>query len=169
MTGRFAKRFNRSLVASVISSLLACVLPAAAQDQMAESWAGLAREADLIALGECASEHAAWSDDNFIATTVQFRLHRIFKGDVTPVVTVKTLGGTLGDETVTASHGATLAAGEPVLLFLKRSQFGSYYVIVGGEEGKVTVNEVPTEWSGAPTAGTTAELARLLSRGTGGR
>jgi hypothetical protein len=125
----------------------------------------LSAEADLIALGECVSEHAEWNADSFIATTIELRIQRVFKGEVTPAVTVKTLGGTLDGETVTASHGATLAAGERVVLFLERSEFGSYYVIVGGEQGKVVVGAAALPSTEVPAAGTTEELARLLAAG----
>lgn len=133
--------------------------------ELPQQWAALARQADVIALGECAAEASRWSDDGGIITTsVQFRLQRVFKGALTRAVTVKTLGGRVGDESMTASHGASLAAGELVLLFLKRSEFGDYYVVAGGELGKVVVGEVPAEWTATPSAGTPAELARLLNR-----
>lgn len=163
MSGDVARRLALLLLLVAVPFIVRPQLTVAGD--LPEPWAALARQADVIALGECASETSSWNDEgNLITTAVQVRLNRVFKGAVTRAVTVKTLGGRVGDESMAASHGASLAAGEQVLLFLKRSEFGDYYVVAGGEPGKVVVGEVPAEWPAAPSAGTLAELARLLSR-----
>jgi hypothetical protein len=163
MRTRLASPFLSFLVSWAIVSL-ASLSPAGAQ--LPEPLAALAREADLVVLGECASEHAEWNADSFIATTIELRIHRVFKGEVTPLVAVKTLGGTLDGETVSASHGATLAAGERVVLFLKRSAYGPYYVIAGGEQGRVVIDDA-TPWSGAPVTASMDDLAQLLRHEAG--
>jgi hypothetical protein len=148
----------------LVALLLAASFHFQPQPAAAEGWDELAAQSDIIAVGECADESSGWEDQGLITTTVRFRLHRVFKGSVSRALTVKVLGGRVGDESMSASHGATLAAGEQVVLFLKHSEFGDYYVVAGGEQGKVVVDEVPAEWLGAPAAGTASELTRLLNR-----
>jgi len=97
-----------------------------------------------------------------IVTTLEFRPNRFFKGDLARTLTIKTLGGRVGDESLQASHGASLAAGEQALLFLKRSEFGPYFVVVGGESGKLAIDGL-SQQPGGPTMGTRTELVRLLS------
>jgi hypothetical protein len=143
-------------------SLLSFTSSALADNEgLAPHWLRLASAADVIVLGECAAERGG-RNDGLITTTIEFRAHRFYKGELEPTLTIKVLGGSLGDESMSASHGASLAAGEQVLLFLKRSEFGPYYVVAGGEAGKV---RVVTSMAGTrPTQGTRAELVRLLSQ-----
>jgi hypothetical protein len=147
-----------------LSSLL---IPSAvrAQENLAPQWSRLVDAADVIVLGECAAEASGWDETaGFITTTIQFRAQRFYKGAITPTLTIKTLGGSVGDESMAASHGASLAAGEQVLLFLQRSEFGPYYVVAGGETGKLVVDNPIANTDGRPTQGTRAELIRLLKR-----
>lgn len=157
----------RKTAGAALASLLLALGASSAGAQPVE-WTRLARAADVVVLGECVAETAAW-DDGIIATTVQFRPHRFYKGNLAPILTVKTLGGRVGDDAMAASHGAALAAGEQVLLFLQRSEFGPYYVVLGGDAGKLTVKGLPGEAGRAPTMGTRAELIRLLNRSAGVR
>lgn len=130
----------------------------------------LARTADVIVAGECVAEHSDWDDTaGLIVTTIEFRPRRFYKGELARTLTVKTLGGRVGDESMTASHGASLAGGEQVLLFLKRSEFGSHFVIAGGEAGKVKLEALPDDAGAAPTMGTLSELTRLLNQSGAGR
>jgi hypothetical protein len=128
-------------------------------------WTRLIRQADVIVTAECVNERSGWDDmSGLIVTTLEVRPRRFYKGELARTLTVKTLGGRVGDDSMAASHGATLAGGEQVLLFLKQSEFGSYFVVVGGEAGKVDVGELPRDTGSAPTMGTLAELTRLLNR-----
>jgi hypothetical protein len=153
---------------AALSALLlaARIVPADSEDVLPAGWAGLARTADVIVAGECAAERSSWDQGSgVIVTTIEFRPQRFYKGEPARVLTIKTLGGRVGDESMAASHGASLAGGEQVLLFLKRSEFGDYFVVAGGEAGKLRLDALP-EQSGGPTAATLAELARLLNRNT---
>jgi hypothetical protein len=124
---------------------------------------GATADADVIVLGECAAERSEWDESaSLITTTVEIRPLRFYKGEPSDRLTVKTLGGRVGGESMSASHGATLHAGEQVLLFLRRSELGDYYVVAGGEAGKVKVAAATLEAAG--TLGTPEELQRLLSR-----
>ena len=125
--------------------------PARAQDRSLGRLATLVNEADAIVLGTCESAVSTWDEHHhFIVTRSTVRTRRQFKGMTDETVTVQTLGGTIGDEGMVASHGASLRQGEPAVLFLKRSQYGPYFVIWGGEDGKLQVEESP---SGAAVIG----------------
>jgi hypothetical protein len=100
----------------------------------------LARGADVIALGVCLSTESAWdAQHRFIETTIRFQPTRSFKSVATAPLTVKMLGGQVGAEGMTASHSTTMAVSEEAVLFLRRSQFGSYFVVAGGPNGKLPV------------------------------
>ncbi len=117
------------------------VRPAYSAEGLGARAAQLAREADTVALGTCESAQTSWDEEHrFIVTTVQFRPSQTFKGAAAKTLTVKLLGGEVGNEGMNASHSATLAAGEETLLFLRRSQFGPYYVVWGGADGKLAVH-----------------------------
>lgn len=158
LSGTAARRGSTMLRLAI--ALLSCPAPGLA-GSLPEPLGSMAQRADLVAAGECTSESSGWNEHGFITTTVRFRLLRVFKGPLREEVTVKTLGGRVGSESMTASHGATLAAGEVVLLFLTRSEFGDYFVVAGGDQGKIAITAVPPDWPAAPSAGTQAEFVRL--------
>lgn len=166
--GKAIALINVGVVAALWSIMVAPV--AGAEAELAPHWQRLARQADVIVLGECAAERSDWEETGgVITTTIEFRPHRFYKGDLARRLTIKTLGGRVGDESMAASHGAALAAGEQVLLFLERSEFGSYYVVVGGDSGKLVIDGVPANPDSAPELGTRAELLRLLPQSGSGR
>ena len=148
-------------------ALLCRTTVATAEDSLPAPLVALAQSADVIVSGECASERSAWDDGaSVITTTIEFRPHRFYKGDLARSLTIKTLGGRVGDDSMEASHGASLAAGQQVLLFLKRSEFGAYFVVAGGESGKIEIDGA-APFTGPPAIGTRSELVRLLTRGQG--
>jgi hypothetical protein len=120
---------------------LCCAASAAgASDIPWGQWAGLAAQSDAVVHGICSSASSEWDESGrFIVTTVQLRTRRSFKGDASGPLTLKVLGGTVDGLRMQASHGATLTEGEEAVLFLQQSQFGSYYVVAGGEAGKLPV------------------------------
>jgi len=155
---------HRSLASLLLLGALLFAAVAGAQD---DKWIRLASDADVIVAGECAAERSSWDDvAGIIVTTIEFQPRRFYKGELARTLTIKTLGGRVGDQSMAASHGASLASGEQVLLFLKRSEFGPYFVVAGGDEGKVQIEGLPDDAGGAPTMGTRAELNRLLNRGS---
>jgi len=125
-----------------IALLLALICPfaAAAADVGAEKFVTLAAPADVVALGTCMTADSAWDEQHrLIVTTVKFHATRYLKGAAGGTLTVRVLGGTVGNDGMRASHAATLGVGEEALLFLRRSQFGPYFVIWGGVDGKMPV------------------------------
>jgi hypothetical protein len=120
--------------------LLFWLSPAYARNSHHTDVRQLARSADVVALGVCRSTESAWDKQHrFIETTIHFLPTRSFKGVATGPLTVKVLGGRVGEEGMTASHSTTMARGEEAVLFLRRSQFGSYFVVAGGPKGKLPV------------------------------
>jgi len=100
----------------------------------------LAREADTIVLGVCTSTRSAWDEQHrWIVTTAEVRTQRTFKGRAADTVTVRLLGGRVGDVEMIASKSATLLPGEQAILFLRQSRFGPYHVVAGGQRGTLPV------------------------------
>jgi hypothetical protein len=126
-----------------LACAVALVLPlatAAGAEAPVSSLRQLARRADLIAFGHCQSAQSSWDEQHrLIVTTFRFQPRRTFKGVAVDSVTVKALGGQVGDQAMTASHSTAMRTGEEAVLFLQRSRFGDYFVIAGGTDGKLPV------------------------------
>jgi hypothetical protein len=136
------RRQLMSVCGSAVLALLLLHLPASGQagGNTIPKWMQIAAGADAIMQGTCTSASSHWDDEHrFIVTDVQFEPSRSFKGEMAGPLTVRVLGGRVGDIGMDASHGATLSDGEQVVLLLQRSRFGSYFVIAGGEAGKLAV------------------------------
>jgi len=101
----------------------------------------LVRSADAVVLSRCDTPTSSWTGDPpIIVTRHACRIEQTFKGDAGAAVTVQTLGGRVGDVTMSASAGATLTAGTDFVLLLQRSTFGDYYVVAGGADGALPVS-----------------------------
>lgn len=113
-----------------------------AQNRSLTRLSALGRQADAVVLGACESVVSTWdAQHRFIVTRATFRVRRELKGSAPKRVTIHTLGGKVGDVSMVASHAVSLQPREAAVLFLRRSEYGSYYVIWGGEQGKLPVNE----------------------------
>jgi len=136
---------------------LICPLAAAAADDAASKFVNLAAQSDVVAVGTCMTAESAWDEPHrLIVTTVQFHPTRYLKGAAGDAVTIRVLGGSVGNDSMRASHAATLSAGENALLFLSRSQFGPYFVIAGGEGGKLPISVDAA--TGTPYIGATLSI-----------
>jgi len=130
-------------------ALLLPLATAAGGEAPVSSLRQLARRADLIAFGHCQSAESSWDEHHrFIVTTIRFQPRRTFKGVAGDSLTVKVLGGQVGDQAMAASHSTAMRTGEEAVLFLQRSRFGDYFVITGGADGKLPV--VRSTRSGRP-------------------
>lgn len=141
------------LRAALLAALLFAAAPApAARAQSANSLRELTRQSDVVVLSTCEKAESFWDDDGrVILTRSTLRIDKVFKGAApSGEVVVETLGGTVGDVTMGASHAATLAPHETAVLFLRRSRHGGHHVIWGGTNGKLQVTEGP---GGKPTVG----------------
>ncbi|MBI1815218.1 MAG: hypothetical protein HYR72_09595 [Deltaproteobacteria bacterium] len=100
----------------------------------------LVRSADAVALSRCDRGVSSWSGDPpIIVTRQQCRVVRAFKGQPAEQISVQTLGGQVGDVSMSASAGAAIAPDTDAVLLLRRSEFGAYYVVNGGAAGALSV------------------------------
>jgi hypothetical protein len=100
----------------------------------------LVRSADAVALSRCDRGTSSWSGDPpIIVTRQQCRIARAFKGQPAEQISVQTLGGQVGDVSMSASVGAAIAPDTDAVLLLRRSEFGAYYVVNGGAAGALPV------------------------------
>lgn len=132
------------LRAAVLAAVLLAAAPAA-RAQAPRSLRALAQESDVVVLSTCVKSESFWDDDGrVILTRSTLRIEKVFRG-AAPAgeVVVQTLGGTVGDVTMGASHAATLAPHETAVLFLRRSRYGPHHVIWSGTSGKMEVAEGP--------------------------
>jgi hypothetical protein len=116
-----------------VACLLATAPVAMASLVQALGLAELTWEADRVVVGDVLSVRAAWdSEHRNIHTTIEIGVHEIWKG-APPTggrVTIRQLGGTVGEIEMTVLGMPTFAEGERALLFLKRSQ------VAGMAQGK---------------------------------
>jgi hypothetical protein len=140
---RFIPDLSELTFALVILVMLAALPPVSAAGPIQRQTVGvsrLARTADAIVLTSCDSDGAAWSGDPpIIVTRYRCRVERAFKGQAADPVMVQVLGGRMGKVSMDASAGAKLTPGTSMVLMLRRSQFGPYYVVAGGTSGALPV------------------------------
>ena len=103
------------------------------------SIAEMTRTSDLIIQGTILSNHSEWNDEkDLIYTFYRIQINDIYKGSVSgDVVTVRQLGGRIGDSEMILNGAPGLREGEDVLLFLMKK--GSFYVIHSIALGKFSL------------------------------
>lgn len=107
----------------------------------------LSKDADLIITGKVSQQISSWNEDKSrIYTIATIQVEDYIKGSVTGnSVSVKYLGGEVGDVGETYSHVPTFNNDEEVLIFLKKNDSSSDYTVLYGEEGKLSlVNDSKT-------------------------
>jgi hypothetical protein len=92
----------------------------------------LSREASSIVVGEVTDMQSQWEDGN-IYTDVTISVERYIKGAGGKEVTIKVLGGTVGDITQWVSDVPDFQIGERTLIFLRNDQ------VVGWHQGKFAI------------------------------
>jgi len=92
----------------------------------------LSREASSIVIGEVTDAQSFWEDGN-IYTNVTISVEQYVKGAGGKQVTIKVLGGTVGDITQWVSDAPIFQIGERTLLFLRNDQ------VVGWHQGKFAI------------------------------
>jgi len=107
----------------------------------------LSKDADLIITGKVSQQTSSWNEDKTrIYTIATIQVEDYIKGAVAGnSVSVKYLGGEVGDVGETYSHIPTFVNNEEVLIFLKKNENKSDYSVLYGEEGKISlVNDSQT-------------------------
>lgn len=95
-----------------------------------------AQKADVVVLARCVDSHAHWDEDGRVITTdVRLEVERCLKGDVAATIEVRTLGGRVGRVGMGASHAASFVPGARVVALLRRSAYGSYFVVTSATAG----------------------------------
>lgn len=138
-------RMSRRALLGVALLMLAPAAPAAENGRAADiSTPALVRSADAIVLAACEGGTSSWIDEpHIIVTRYDCRVEQSFKGQTDATLTVQVLGGTVGDVTMDSSASVSVAPDADLVLLLRRSQFGSHYVINGGASGVLPVSSDP--------------------------
>lgn len=108
------------------------------------SFERLAKESDVIVAGrveEVSPDQAP--DKSFAKTRITIAVAEQFKGKTVASLVIEQATGTIGNVTQGAPGTTEFAAGEQVILFLRRGSHDSYR-IVGGRQGKFTVKTEPS-------------------------
>jgi PKD repeat protein len=114
--------------ASIALLLLAVALPAGATTIVEPTDDQLIDRSELIAVGSVVSSAPRLAGGS-IWTDTEISVERTFRGAATSRVTVRELGGTLGDRATIAFGSPTFSTGERVLLFLDRRDDGTWSTI----------------------------------------
>ncbi len=99
--------------------------------------------ADVILTGKVINQTSSWNADRSrIYTEVTLRADEYLKGDYSEnTLSVKTLGGEVGEVGELYSHMPKFTNDEEVLLFVKKDNKDLSYRVLNGEEGKLTLYE----------------------------
>lgn len=100
----------------------------------------LVAQSRLIVLGKVSGVMCEWNADHTqIYTNIDFELDSLIKGTLpSGTLSLRILGGTVGDTTLLITGSPTFIQGEEVLLFLAPNYL-SPYPCVGMSQGKMTI------------------------------
>lgn len=102
--------------------------------------AELTKRSSLVVVGEVMDIESEWKGD-MIITLATLKVLQVVKGQIEKsVVTVEYKGGEVGDTKLVVSDVKIPAAGEKLLLFLKRS-IGDKYEVVGKAQGQYSIDK----------------------------
>ena len=102
------------------------------------SYDELAAGSDKVVLGTVGVKRSHYGDGGRIYTDIVVSPDVTIKGAEEGSVVVQTLGGTVGDVTMSVSDGPEMPDGQRVVVFLKRE--ADHYVVVGRSGGSVAVS-----------------------------
>jgi hypothetical protein len=100
----------------------------------------LVSESEMVVVGQVTSIRSEWSEDrSYIYSHVVITVEEYVKGERSDqTITLRQIGGEIGDVGEIYSHTARFQAEEEVLVFLLRDQRGALQV-AGGEHGKFKI------------------------------
>lgn len=107
------------------------------------SLAQLAQAAPLIIRARCGANYVA-QDAGEIWTFTSFQVEETWRGEAPPQITVRLLGGTMGDITSHVSGVPQFRPGEDVILFLQPTKRGDFSV-VSWEQGTFRISRNPAD------------------------
>ena len=105
----------------------------------------LSKGADVILTGKVTQQTSSWNEDKTrIYTLATIQVGEYIKGNNTGnTVTVKYLGGEVGEVGEMYSHMPRFEDEEEVLVFLKEDEKSNDYKVFNGENGKISVVNDP--------------------------
>jgi hypothetical protein len=100
----------------------------------------LISDSDMVVVGQVSSIRSEWNDDrSYIFSHVTVAVEEFIKGERPErTITLRQLGGEVGDVGEIYSHTARFLPDEEILVFLKRDPRGDLQV-TGGEHGKFQI------------------------------
>ena len=105
----------------------------------------LSKGADVILIGKVTEQASSWNESKTrIYTQATILVDEYIKGNGTGnTVTVKYLGGEVGEVGEMYSHMPRFEDKEEVLIFLKKDEKSTNYKVFNGESGKISVINDP--------------------------
>ncbi len=121
------------------------IYPAYFAQQIATELNELSKGADVILTGKVTQQASSWNEDKTrIYTRATIQVDEYIKGSNTGnTVTVKYLGGEVGEVGEMYSHMPRFEDKEEVLVFLKKDEKSNDYKVFNGENGKISVVNDP--------------------------
>lgn len=118
--------------------MLVPVVPAQASLVRGFSLQQLRSEAHRVIVGKVTAAHSFWNDGkDKIYTEYTVEVQRVIKGEATAKLTVRLMGGRVGERELTVAGNPTIKVGERVLLFLR--DYDTFHTVVGMSQGKWSV------------------------------
>ena len=130
---RFGRTFHSILAPSALLLALGAGQPTRATSLMRMSVAQMSHAAQLIVRARCVGNSTGW-DAGEIWTFTSFDIEETWRGSAPSQISVRLLGGRVGNITSTVSGVPRFASGEEVVLFLESTQRGDFS-IVSWEQG----------------------------------
>lgn len=132
--------------------LASAASPARATVSQALSLSELVNRADLVVVATCVDHRASWDERRRIVTDYSVRVDEALKGDISPgeMLTMRRLGGVLGDLGMRIEGEPHLETGQRYLLFLRIASDAPFTRPVGMSQGVMTVNERQGSWMVQP-------------------
>jgi hypothetical protein len=129
----FLERALRPIFGAMLLFTLAACQPTGATTLMRMSLAQMSHAAQLIVRARCVGESTGW-DAGEIWTFTSFQVEEAWRGSAPSQISVRLLGGRLGNITSSVAGVPRFSAGEDVVLFLERTPRGDFS-IVSWEQG----------------------------------
>lgn len=144
LNGEHNMRQTRIAVTIVVMMLAVATVASAGVVQKLDV-ADLTRMSHAVLVGQVLDTRSEWnSNHEYIQTFTQIRVDDLAKGSrrAGEIITVREIGGSVGDYNQMLIGGATYKAGEKVLVFLQRAKDGTSGVFqtVALSEGKYIVS-----------------------------
>jgi hypothetical protein len=113
--------------------------------QIATELKGLSKGADVILTGKVTQQTSSWNENKTrIYTLATIQVDEYIKGSTAEnTVTIKYLGGEVGEIGEKYSHMPRFEDKEEVLVFLKKDEKSTDYKVFNGENGKISVINDP--------------------------